>query len=109
MGCGGSKASLSLQKAPARPKYKVAIVERAGHIANDPTKDRNGLRYDSIPIANGAAWECCWNKTKTNSDGRYISPEAQKACLHHRGMMLVLPFDHGDLACVPVRLYMQAA
>ena len=53
MGCSSSKASATLQKGPTRPKYRVAIVERSGHIANDSTKDRNGLRYDSTPIANG--------------------------------------------------------
>lgn len=51
MGCGGSKDGAELKKGPSKPKYKVAVVGFKGPVTDD--KDSTGVRYDSVPIANG--------------------------------------------------------
>ena len=61
MGCGGSKTPLTLQPFPPKPKYKVAIIgyNAPNEIVGKSDKDRNGNRYDSIPIANGLIGAGC--------------------------------------------------
>ena len=59
MGCGSSQAAaapVALKKGPSevKAKYKIAVI---GFVAPDTRfnmdKDKNGVRYDSTPIANG--------------------------------------------------------
>jgi hypothetical protein len=51
MGCGGSKEAPALKKGPSKPKYSVACVGFKGPNTSD--KDESGVRFDSVPIANG--------------------------------------------------------